>query len=137
MARVAAGIPQEVILVLALGFPEVAGGNDFGHGFARPQPGRIDIRDRILGNATLLVGSVENRRPIARPDVVSLAIARARIVNLEEELEDLAIADPGRIKDDLNRFRMCSVIAVGRIGRVASRVADPGGENTVVAAKEL
>jgi hypothetical protein len=35
MAGVAAGISQEVILVLALGLPELAGWNDLGHDFVR------------------------------------------------------------------------------------------------------
>jgi hypothetical protein len=98
---------------------------------------RIDIGNRILGDPTLLVGSVEDRRSIARPDIVSLAITRARIVDLEEELEDLPIADPSRIKDDLDRFCMSSVIEIGRIGRGATRVADPSRENAGVTAKEI
>ena len=70
-------------------------------------------------------------------DVVPLAVARGRIVNLEEELEDLPKADPVGIKNDLDGFCMCSVIAIGRIGCVASRVPNPGRENAVVAAKEF
>jgi hypothetical protein len=109
MARVAAGISHEVVLVLWFGFPEFACRHDFGHDLARPQPGCVDVGDRVVGNATLLVRRVEDRGSIARPDVVPLPIARRRIVNLEEELEDLPIADPVGIEDDLDGFRMPGV----------------------------
>ena len=61
MAGVAAGISHEVVLVLGLGLPKLAGWNDFGHGFGRPQPRCIDIGNRILGDPTLLVSGVEDR----------------------------------------------------------------------------
>ena len=127
MAGVAVGISLEVILMLGLGLPEVSGGHHFGHDFAGPQAGFVYIGAGVLGNPALLVGGVEDRRSIARPDIVPLPIARARVVNLEEELQDLPVADPGRVKDDLDCFCMCSVVAIRRIGRVASRVADAGG----------
>src|SRR4030095_4829220 len=74
---------------------------------------------------------------MARPDVVPLTIARGRIVNLEEELEYLSIADPGRIENDLDCFRMSAVIAIGGIGCTAARGADAARENAVVAAKQI
>ena len=90
--------------MLGFGLPEVAGWNDFGNDLAGPQAGSIDVGDGVFGNPLLLVAGVEDRRSIAGPDVVALAIARARVVNLEEELENLPIADAGRIKDDLDCF---------------------------------
>src|SRR5688572_14546833 len=137
MTRVATGISQEIVLMLGLGFPELTCWHDLGHDFAGPQPGFVDIGDRVLGNPTMLVGSVEDCRAIAGPDVVPLAVARARIVNLEEELEDLSVADPRRIEDDFDRFGMCSMIAIGCVGRVAACVADARRENAVVTAKEI
>ena len=119
------------------GFPELTQWLDLRHHFAGPQPRFIDVSDRVLGNPTLLVGRVEDRGPIARPDVGSLAIARARIVNLEEELEDPPIADLGRIKDDLDCFCMCSVIAICGIGCVAARLTDPRRQNAVLPANEI
>src|SRR5687768_13280670 len=123
--------------MLRFGFPELAERHDLGHDFAGPKSGFVDIGDRVLGNPALLVARVEDRRSIARPDVVPLTISRARIVNLEKELEDLPIADPGRIEDHLDRFRVCSVIAIGRIGCVAARIADSRRENTVAPTEEL
>src|SRR5262245_30857588 len=101
MARVAAGILLEVVLMLGFGLPEGACWNDFSNNLSGPQAGSIDVRDRVFCSPLLLVGGVEDPRTIAFPDVVALTIARAWVVNLEEKLEDLPIADPRRIKDDL------------------------------------
>lgn len=123
--------------MLGFGFPELTEWHDLGHGFAGPQSRFVDIGDRVLGDATLFIGRVEDCRSIACPDIVPLAIARGRIVNLEKELEDSPIADPRGIEDDFDCLCMCSVIAIGRIGCVAARIADPRRDNAVVAAKKF
>jgi hypothetical protein len=58
-------------------------------------------------------------------------------VNLEEELQNLAVAEFGGIKDDLDRFGMRAMIAVGRIAQVAPRVADPSRYDAVMAPKKI
>jgi len=93
MARVAAGISLEVILMLQFCLPEIACRHDFRHHLAGPQARSIHIGNGVFGDALLLVAGVEDRRSIVAPDVVTLAIARAWVVNLEEEFEDLPIAD--------------------------------------------
>src|ERR1700730_16073901 len=93
MAGVSAGIALQVVLVLGLRLPEGAGRGNFGHDLARPQAGGVDIGDGILGDPLLLGRRIEYRRAIARSDVVALAVQRRRIVNLEEELQQLAVAD--------------------------------------------
>ena len=80
------------------GLPEITRRNHFGDHLAGPQARSIHVGDRVFGNPLLLVAGIENRRAIAAADVVALAIARARVVDLEEELENLSIADAGRIK---------------------------------------
>ncbi len=57
-------------------------------------------------------------------------------MNLEEEFENLTIAEFGRIKDDLDRFGMGPVIAIGRISHIAARVTDPRRHDAVVTANE-
>jgi hypothetical protein len=79
--------------VLGLRLPEVPGGDDFGHHLARPQAGRFDVGDGVFGDAPLLIAGVEDRRAVTRAVVVALPVARARIVNLEEEFEQPAIGD--------------------------------------------
>src|SRR5689334_22270783 len=75
---------DQVVLVLGLGLPERTYRFYLGQDPSRPQPGRIDIGDGVERHASLLVGRVEDRRAIARADVVPLAVFRRRIVNLEE-----------------------------------------------------
>jgi hypothetical protein len=78
----------------------------------------------VFGDTLLVVACVEDRRSIAEPHIIALAIARCRVVDLEEKLEKLAVADLAGIEDDLNGFGVGSMIAVGRIHNVAAGVAD-------------
>src|SRR5712671_2414499 len=137
MAGVAAGIPQKVVLVLRFCLPEVACRNDFRDRFARPQAGSIDVGERVFGNPFLLFAGIEDRRSIAAPDIVALAIARARVVDLEEELEELPIADARRIKNDLDRFGVVAMVAIGGVRDAAARVAGARRQDAVVTAKEV
>src|SRR5260370_2953093 len=58
-------------------------------------------------------------------------------MDLKEELEKLAIADPLRVKDDFNRFGVRSMISVGRIRHITARIADSCGQYAVVAAQQI
>ena len=118
LTRIAAGILQQIVLVLGFGLPEVTRRYDFGDDFARPQTGFVNISDRIFGNLALLVRRIENRRSIARADVVALAVACAWIVDLEEKFQDLSIPNLRRIKEYLDGFGMGTVVAIGRIWRI-------------------
>src|SRR5262249_24800299 len=62
VARVPVRIPLEVVLMLGLGLPERPRGRHLGDDLARPQPGRLDVGDRVLGDPALLVVEVEDRR---------------------------------------------------------------------------
>src|SRR6478672_4485377 len=83
VARVPGGVALQVILVLGLGLPEVAGGADFGHHFAGPQAGRFDVGDGVERDALLLVVEVEDRGAVAGPEVVALPVLGGRIMDLE------------------------------------------------------
>ena len=93
MAGVAIGIPLQIILMLGLGLPKVARGRDLRHYLPRPKTGCVDIRDGVLGNPPLLLGRIEDGGPIAKSAIVPLPVQRRRIMDLEEELKELAIAD--------------------------------------------
>ena len=84
MAGVAVGNTLEVVLVLGLGLPERAGRRQFGHYFAGPQAGRIDVGDGLERHRLLLLISIVDGRAITRTEVVTLAIFGAGVVNLEE-----------------------------------------------------
>src|SRR5262249_23377390 len=67
---------------------------------------------------------IEDRGAILRADIVALAIDRGRIVQDEEDLQDLAVADDFRIERDLNDFGMPRVaVADLPISRVLHRSA--------------
>jgi hypothetical protein len=91
VAGVAVRVAQQVVLVLRLGLPERTGRGDLGDDLARPQPGRLDVGDGGLGDPALVLIEVEDRRAVARADVVALAVRCRRVVDLEEELEQLAV----------------------------------------------
>src|ERR687898_271093 len=101
-AREVAGIAErvafEIVLVFRLGLPEFAGGRDLRHNAAWPQAGGVDIVDRPERLVTLRLGDIENLRAIRSSDIVALAIQRRRIVNLEEKLQKIAVADELRIE---------------------------------------
>src|SRR3954470_17881410 len=91
VARVTAGVAFEVVLVFGFGLPERAGGGDLGDDFAWPEAGGFHVCDRVVGGRALLVGRVEDGRPVVGADVVTLAVLGRRIVDLEEELEQVAV----------------------------------------------
>ena len=105
--------------------PELAGGRDLRHDAAWPQAGGVDILDCLECLLTLRLGDVEDLRAIRRADVVTLAIQRGRIVNLEEELQEVAIADTRRVELDLDGLGVRAMVAIGRVRHIAARVSDP------------
>src|SRR5580704_3172960 len=120
-----------------LGFPEGARGSHLRHHLAGPQTRSVHVGDRVFGDALLLVAGIENRRAVARAQIVSLPVARRGIVNLEEEFQNAPIADFGGIENDFDRFGVGAVIAIGGVGHVAARIADARRHDAVVAAKEI
>src|SRR4051794_35405780 len=91
VACVAVWVSLEVVLMLGLGFPQWSCWRYLGHDLARPAARGIDVSDCLLGDATLLVTDVEDHRAIAWPAVVALAVHGRRVVDLEEELEQVPI----------------------------------------------
>src|SRR6185295_15354310 len=100
-------------------------------------PGSLYVGDCSFGNALLFVARVEDRRAIAEPHIISLTIFRGRVVDLEEELEQPPIADFARIKNNLDRFGMSSVITVGSVGDVSTCVPHPRRDHAVEAANKV
>src|SRR5580704_9454770 len=137
VARVPVGVALQVVLVLRLGLPERAGRRYLGDHLARPQAGGVDVGDRVLGGLLLRVAEVEDGRPVAGPDVVALPVHGGRVVDLEEELQQVAVGDPVRVEGDLDRLGVAAVVAVRRVRYVAARVADPGREHAGELADEI
>src|SRR5512133_2256104 len=125
VAGVAVRVALQVVLVLRLGLPERTGRGDLGDDLAGPQPGRLDVGDGVGGDPALFLIEVEDRRAVARAEVVALAVARRRVVDLEEELEQLTVGGHLGIEDDLDRLGVGPMVAVGGVGDVTSGVAYP------------
>src|SRR5215211_4153912 len=125
VAGVAVRVAHQVVLVLRLGLPERTGWGDLGDHLAGPEPGGVDVGDGVLGNPALLLIEVEDRRAVAHADVIPLAVQGRRVVDLEEELQQLAVGGHLRVEDDLDRLGVGPVVAVGGVCDVASRVAHP------------
>src|SRR5574337_221520 len=137
VAGVTVGDALQVILVLRFGFPEIAGGRQFRHHLAGPQAGSVHVRDRVHGDAPLFVVQVEDRRTVAGAEVVALSVARGRVVDLEEKLQQPAVADHRRVENDLDRFGMVAVVAIGGVGYVAAGVTDARGNDAGLLADQV
>src|SRR6185436_15789735 len=137
VAGVAVRVALEVVLVLGLGLPERDGLADLRHHLAGPEAGRLDVGDRVLGDLALLVGRREDLRAVAGADVVPLAVLGRRVVDLEEELENVPIGDALGVEDDLDRLGVTRMVPVGRVVVFPTGVSDPGGDDSVAAAQQL
>jgi hypothetical protein len=126
VAGVAVRVPLQVVLVLGLGLPEGADRLHLGDDLARPQSGGVHVRDGVLGDPLLLVVHVVDRRAVAEADVVALAVPGARVVDLEEELQQRAEIGLRRVEEDLDALRVRAVVAVRRVRHVPAGVTDPG-----------
>ena len=73
----------------------------------------------------LLFASVENGRAVACAHVVPLTIQSGRMMNLEEEIQQIAVCDFRGVEDNLNRLGVTPVIPIGRVRHVSTRVSYP------------
>src|SRR3954453_9636330 len=137
VAGVAVGVALEVVLVLGLGLPERDGVADLGDHLAGPQARRIDVGDRVLGDLALLVARHEDLRAVAGADVVALAVLGRRVVDLEEELQDVAVGDALGVEDDLDRLGVAGMAPVRGVLVLPTGVSDPGGDDSVAMAQQL
>src|SRR3954447_23153466 len=126
VAVVAARIALEVILVLRLGLPERDGLADLGHHLAGPQARGVDVGDRALGDLALFIARIEDLGAVAGADVVALAVLGRRVVDLEEELEDVPVGDALGVEDDLDRLGVTGMVSIGRVVVVPPGVSDRG-----------
>lgn len=106
-ALVARGVLVQVLLVVVLGVPPAAGGQDLGDDAALP-PLLADGGRDLAGDALLLGRVREDARPVLRPHVRPLAVGRRRVVHPVEELEELLVRDLGGVVDDLRGFGVCA-----------------------------
>src|ERR1700677_4216807 len=137
MTRVPVGVALQVVLVLRLSLPGRPRWCHLSGDLARPQTRGVDVGDRVLRGPPLLVAEVENGRPVAGPEIVSLPVQRGRVMDLEEELQQVPVGDLVRVEGDLDRLRVTMVAPVGRVRLVATGVADPGRDHAGELADEV
>src|SRR6266568_6817352 len=99
MACIAVWLALQIILMIPLGRPEFPVVDDLRRD--RPRPLLLCPLDRVLRRLALLVIVREDRGAVLRAGVVSLLVRRGRIVQAEEEVEDVVVRDLRRIEDDL------------------------------------
>src|SRR6202030_1827008 len=85
----------------------------------------------------LLVGRKEDLGAVVRAGVLALAVLGRRVVDLEEELEDVPVGGPLGIEDDLDGLGVAGMVAIGRVLVLAAGVSDAGGDHPVAAAKQV
>lgn len=106
-ALVATGVFVQILLVVVLGVPPLAGRQDLRHDLALP-PLLVDLGRDLLGDLGLLVVVREDARAVLRSVVRPLAVRGGGVVHAVEELEELLVGDLGRVVDDLCRFGVCA-----------------------------
>src|SRR5919199_260414 len=129
-ATVTIGNLVEVLLVVALGVVERAGGRDLrGDRAVTGMPPRLLIRVAgLFGGPTLLVIGVVDRRAVLRAYVVALAHPLRWVVGLPEHREQVTVGDLLAVEDDEHGLGVPGTSAtnllVGRVRCEAPRVAD-------------
>src|SRR5208337_2234272 len=117
----------EVVLVIVLGGIERGGWLDRGDDRAGEGALFRQLSNHLLRGLVLLLIAIKNHRAILLADVVTLAVQRCRIVHREEHLQQVFVADDGRIKGDLRHLYMPGLAAanllVARVLHVPAHVA--------------
>src|ERR1700722_15665245 len=137
VASVAIWIAFQIVLMFGLRLPKRTRRLYLRHDFSRPNARGIDVRDGVFCDTFLLVGRIKDRGAITGSTVVSLPIQCGWIVNLKEELQQLAVAQLLRVKDDLYGLGMGAMIAIGGVGNIPAAVSDARRDYTRVAAQQV
>src|SRR5271167_1902566 len=78
---------------------------------------------------------VKDRRAVLAADIEALPVAGSRIVDLPERLEQLRVADLGRVEPDLDRLGMAGAVPadplVGGVRDVPAGIPDSGLQHPV------
>ena len=132
VAAVAEGVLGEVLLVLVLGVVVLRRRGDLGGDVAEAAAGQLVAVDlgQVAGGLLLLRGRVVDRGAVLGADVVALAHALGRVVDLEEPLHQVGVGDDGGVEDDPDGLGVAGPagahLFVRRVRGVAAGVADGG-----------
>src|SRR5258706_10556389 len=119
--------PLVILLVVALRHVELGGGRDLGHDRAGKHLARGEVRHDFVGDAPLLGRMGEDRRAVLRADVVSLLIEGGRVVDGEEDSEQVLVGEDRGVEGDLDYLRVpappAAHLLIGRLGRPSAHVS--------------
>src|SRR5215831_13665109 len=128
---VADGILHVVILMVLFGFVERPGWHDCG--LERLLEALLNRRLRGFRQRPLFVAVIEDRAAVLVAMVAELPILRQGIDVVPEYVEELVIANLGRVVDDLHRFGVAGAAArhllVAGIGGVPAGIARGGADH--------
>ena len=117
----------EEFLVIVFGAVENLEGDDLRHDGGAPNMSGVEVPDHAFGGLFLLHAVVEDDRTILWSRVGALPVGGRRIMNGEEDLQDLSVGDYRRVEGDLDDFRVarCPIadLAIGWIRDIPARVA--------------
>src|SRR5208283_4306160 len=120
-------VALEIFLVIALGGIEGHCVGNFGDDGVGPALLRRQLLDDRLRVLALLGGLAEDHGPVLRPDVVALAVLGRRVVNGEENPEQVAKAELGRVEGYAHHLGMsgpsAADVLVSRVGAMPAGVA--------------
>ena len=84
-----ARISPIVLLVILLRQKERGHGSNLGDNQMVPYTGRFQLHDHLLGDGLLLRAMEEYGRPVLRTNIRTLTVQRGRVMDGEEDLQDL------------------------------------------------
>src|SRR5207244_8502171 len=118
------GVLAEVVLMVLLGSVEGLQRRDFGHDRPVPNSGLVDLSDDLPRRLFLLRRGVEDRGSILGADVATLSIQRGRIVDGEEDPQDVRERDDAWVERNLHGLGVARrVRADGLVGGVREPTA--------------
>jgi hypothetical protein len=97
----------QVLLVVVLGIPPLAGGQDFRDNLALP-PFLVDELGYLLGRLLLLGVVVEDAGAVLRASVRALAVQRRGVVHAVEEFQEFLVCDLRWVVSYLESFGVWS-----------------------------
>ena len=117
----------EVALVVLFGLPEGSGRRDLSGDRLAEGAGGVEFGDLRPCLGCLLVGVGKDDAAVLRSPVRTLAIDLGGIVEREECVEKCLIGEAGRVKRNLNDFRVAGAVAtdflIGRVLEVSAFVS--------------
>ena len=110
-ALVASRVAVQVLLVVLLGGPPLAGRGDLGDDAAMV-PLVVGLPRDLLGPLLLVLVVVVDGGAILGTRVGALAVKGGGVMGAVEELQELAVGDLGRVVEDLYSLGVCSSMQV-------------------------